>query len=123
MTATRDMQTRLRLHQVALSKGDSQPHPSWKEALECLSREVDQFFEKEAAVRSDGQLTAEGQRRKIADLVRGIDLTWLRRMHDDLTAAVGRAEALVYQPLPNAKGNEVVAFFREQEIRSQLRQE
>jgi hypothetical protein len=117
---TKDLQQQLRLHASAMDHAQAPKLPGWAKALTKLSTGLDMHAAGEARIEADRRLSPEGKRQAVAKLARDLDVQWLRTLQDDVAKALARIGKLLFSPLPDPKGDvpSLLAFLREQEIRS-----
>src|SRR5215208_4122725 len=120
-TSTKDMHKRIQLALASVAQHGigSDVQEKLLGALTGLLRSVDEMANNESLIAVDPRLTFEGRAERLATVAQAqvAKLSWLGTLLTEAEAAQDRLEKLLFTKGERPKGNEVLQFLREQEIR------
>lgn len=121
-TNTQNMALRIRISLETLNaKGiDSETRKTFHRALKGLHRAIEDMREDEISIRLDSRLSCEARTECLATTVleKVQELSWVWLLLRDADLAHDRLYRRLFPEPAKARGNPVIAFLREQEIRS-----
>lgn len=121
-TTTSDLAQRVqrRLEAVTAQGLDSDVRKALHRALKGLQRAIEDLGQQEVKISQDSRLTEEGRKACLATVVlqQVRDLSWLGTLLREAEAAYDRLYRILFPGPQKAAGDAVLAYLREQEIRT-----